>query len=52
MSILSCHRIVDPLKFYQTVGSPGRANNQLGFILNLAVRRVLGEANIHRDRAR
>jgi membrane protease subunit HflC len=40
------YRIVDPLKFYQTVGSPDRANNQLGFILNSAVRRVLGEANM------
>jgi membrane protease subunit HflC len=38
------YRIVDPLKFYQTVGSPQRANSQLGFILNSAVRRVLGEA--------
>ena len=40
------YRIVDPLKFYQTVGSPERANSQLGFILNSAVRRVLGEANM------
>ena len=39
------YRIVDPLKFYQTVGSPERANSQLGFILNSAVRRVLSEAN-------
>lgn len=38
------YRIVDPLKFYQTVGSPERANSQLSFILNSAVRRVLGEA--------
>ncbi len=38
------YRIVDPLKFYQTVGSPELANSQLGFILNSAVRRVLGEA--------
>jgi modulator of FtsH protease HflC len=38
------YRIVDPLKFYQTVGSPERASSQLGFILNSAVRRVLGEA--------
>jgi membrane protease subunit HflC len=47
------YRIVDPLKFYQTVGSIQRANNQLGFILNSAVRRVLGEAvqsDIVRDR--
>jgi membrane protease subunit HflC len=40
------YRIVDPLKFYQTVGSPERANNQLGFILNSAVRRVLSEVNM------
>jgi membrane protease subunit HflC len=38
------YKIVDPLKFYQTVGSPERANSQLGFILNSAVRRVLGDA--------
>ena len=38
------YRIVDPLKFYQTVGTPELANSQLGFILNSAVRRVLGEA--------
>ena len=38
------YRIIDPLKFYQTVGSPERANSQLGFILNSAVRRVLGDA--------
>jgi modulator of FtsH protease HflC len=40
------YRIVDPLKFYQTVGSPERANSQLGFILNSAVRRVLGDASM------
>ncbi|WP_395666378.1 protease modulator HflC [Methylocella sp.] len=40
------YRIVDPLKFYQTVGSVERANSQLGFVLNSAVRRVLGEANL------
>ena len=40
------YRIIDPLKFYQTVGSPERANNQLGFILNSAVRRVLSEADM------
>ncbi|MBO0732831.1 MAG: protease modulator HflC [Methylocapsa sp.] len=38
------YRIVDPLKFYQTVRSPELASNQLGYILNSAVRRVLGEA--------
>jgi membrane protease subunit HflC len=40
------YRIIDPLKFYQTVGSPERANSQLGFILNSAVRRVLGDATM------
>ncbi len=40
------YKIVDPLKFYQAVGSVDRANSQLGFILNSAVRRVLGEANL------
>jgi membrane protease subunit HflC len=40
------YKITDPLKFYQTVGNIDRANNQLGFILNSAVRRVLGEANL------
>lgn len=40
------YKIVDPLKFYQAVGSVERANSQLGFILNSAVRRVLGEANL------
>jgi modulator of FtsH protease HflC len=38
------YKIIDPLKFYQTVGSPERASNQLGPILNSAVRQVLGEA--------
>jgi membrane protease subunit HflC len=40
------YKIIDPLKFYQTVGTIERANSQLGFILNSAVRRVLGEANL------
>jgi membrane protease subunit HflC len=39
------YRIVNPLKFYQTVGSVARADNQLASVLNSAVRRVLGEAN-------
>jgi membrane protease subunit HflC len=39
------YRIVDPLKFYQTVGSVARADNQLASVLNSAVRRVLSEAN-------
>ncbi|MEJ0094236.1 MAG: protease modulator HflC [Methylocella sp.] len=40
------YKIVDPLKFYQTVGTIERANAQLGFVLNSAVRRVLGEASL------
>jgi modulator of FtsH protease HflC len=40
------YRIVDPLKFYQTVGDTDRANVQLGYILNSAVRRVLGDADL------
>ncbi|MBE7198798.1 MAG: protease modulator HflC, partial [Parafilimonas terrae] len=42
------YHIADPLKFYQTVGSVTRANNQLGSVLNSAVRRVLGEATLPR----
>jgi len=40
------YRIVDPLKFYQTVGTIDRARSQLSFIVDSAVRRVLGEANL------
>lgn len=40
------YRINDPLKFYQSVGTVERADSQLGFILNSAVRRVLGEADL------
>jgi len=40
------YRIVDPLKFYQSVGTIDRAEAQLGFILNSAVRRVLGDADL------
>lgn len=40
------YRIDDPLKFYQTVGNTDRANEQLGYILNSAVRRVLGDADL------
>jgi modulator of FtsH protease HflC len=39
------YRIVDALKFYQSVNSVLGANNQLGSVLNSAVRRVLSEAN-------
>jgi len=40
------YRIIDPLRFYQSVGSVERADNQLVYILNSAVRRVLGDANL------
>lgn len=40
------YRIVDPLKFYQSVGTIEQGKIQLGFILNSAVRRVLGEADL------
>ena len=39
------YRIIDPLRFYQTVGGILGANNQLASVLNSAVRRVLSEAN-------
>ena len=40
------YRIVDALRFYQTVGTIERANNQLGSVLSSALRRVLGEAQM------
>ena len=39
-------RIVDPLRFYQTVQTVVQADSQLGYIMNSAIRRVLGEANL------
>jgi len=39
------YRIVDPLKFYQTVGPEG-ASTQLAILLNSALRRVLGAATL------
>lgn len=38
------YRIIDPLKYYQTLGSLTAANSQLGTLLNAGLRRVLGEA--------
>lgn len=38
------YRIVDVLKFYQTLGSIAGANTQLNNLMNSALRRVLGEA--------
>ena len=39
-------KIVDPLEFYQTVQTVRQADNQLGYLLNSAIRRVLGEADL------
>jgi modulator of FtsH protease HflC len=38
------YRIVDPLRFYQTLGSIERANSQLATFVNSGLRRVLGES--------
>jgi membrane protease subunit HflC len=38
------YRIVDVLKFYQTLGSINGANSQLNNLMSSALRRVLGEA--------
>ena len=40
------YRIVDPLRFYQTVGTVDGANSRLSILLNSALRRVLGEATL------
>lgn len=40
------YRIADPLRFYQTVGTVVRANNQLASVMNSALRRVLGESTL------
>jgi modulator of FtsH protease HflC len=40
------YRILDPLKFYQTVGSIEAANSRLSTLLNADLRRVLGEATL------
>ena len=37
------YRIVDPLKFYQTVGTEGSVRARLGAILNARTREVLGQ---------
>jgi len=39
------YRVMDPLKYYQTVGSAG-ADAQLAILLNAALRRVLGAATL------
>jgi membrane protease subunit HflC len=40
------YRVIDALKFYQTVGSTEGANSRLSPFLSSAVRRVLGEATL------
>jgi membrane protease subunit HflC len=39
------YRIIDPLKFYQTVG-PAGASSQLAILLNSTLRQVLGQATL------
>ena len=39
------YRIVDPLRFYQSVGTIPIAQSRLAVVLNSAVRRVLGDAS-------
>ena len=50
------YKIVNPLEFYQTVQTTRQADSQLGYIMNSAIRRVLGEADLTQivrdDRAR
>lgn len=46
------YKVVDPLRFYQTVSSIEGANSRLATLLNSALRRVLGETtmtNVVRD---
>ena len=46
------YKIVDPLRFYQSVGTQEAANSRLSTLMNGALRRVLGEAtfiNVVRD---
>ncbi len=38
------YRILEPLRYYQSLGSLAGANSQLGVLLNAGLRRVLGEA--------
>jgi modulator of FtsH protease HflC len=40
------YQIVDPLKFFQAVGTGAIADNQLSSILNSSVRRILGEVPV------
>lgn len=38
------YKVIDPLKFYQTLGSVETANSQLATFVNSGLRRVLGES--------
>ncbi|MBM3585167.1 MAG: protease modulator HflC [Alphaproteobacteria bacterium] len=40
------YRIVDPLKFYQSVGTEAVATTRLGNLLNAAMRRVVGSVSL------
>jgi membrane protease subunit HflC len=40
------YKIIDPLKFYQSVGTIEGANSRLATVLNSSLRRVLGEASL------
>jgi membrane protease subunit HflC len=40
------YRIVDPLRFYQTVGTERTANSRLAVIVNATVRGILGNVNL------
>ncbi len=40
------YKIVDPLKFFQSVGTIEGANSRLATVLNSSLRRVLGEASL------
>jgi membrane protease subunit HflC len=40
------YRIMEPLRFYQSVGNVEGANSRLSTLLNSALRRVLGEATL------
>ena len=40
------YRIIEPLLFFQTVGSEGIARSRLGAILNAAIRQVLGTVEL------
>jgi len=42
------YKIVDPLRFYQSVGNPQIAQQRLSVVLNSAVRRVPRRCELHR----